>query len=89
MPGQIYIKYYIFNYILYFNTRNRYNLMKKTTNRFFNKDVVFYECVKDTRLNNVHFYNLNYNIMKSLSFMQQKEFKNSIGQNLNIGKENR
>jgi hypothetical protein len=77
------------NYILYFNNKNRYNLIEHTHARFFDKDVLFYNCVKNTDLTNTHFYNLNYNIIRSLKFIHQKEFKNAINRNLNIGKENR
>ena len=77
------------NYFIFFSNRNKFNNNISSQHLFQSKDKSFYECVDSNKIFNVKFYKLNNNILKSLPFMFQKEFKNVISQNLNLGKENR
>ena len=79
------------NYYLFFTSKNNFNLsdLSNVSNNFTNKDKLYYECVNHTSLFNTHFFKLNSNHLKSLSFLHQNEFKKVIKQNLNLGKENR
>ena len=77
------------NYFIYFSNKNKFNNNNSSLYLFQNKDKSFYECISSDKIFNVKFYKLNNNILKSLPFMFQKEFKNVISQNLNLGKENR
>jgi hypothetical protein len=77
------------NYFIFFSNKNKFNSAPGNLDLFQSKDKSFYECVDSNKIFNVKFYKLNNNILKSLPFMFQKEFKNVISQNLNLGKENR
>jgi hypothetical protein len=88
--------YYIFhnrfvdlNYILFFMNNNKFNNTPINTHPFSNKEKLFYKCINKQQLVKVNYYVLNSNILKSLPFLFQNEFKNSIKQNLNLGKENK
>jgi hypothetical protein len=76
------------NYFIFFSNKNKFN-NDRDLGLFQSKDKSFYECIDSNKIFNVKFYKLNNNILKSLPFMFQKEFKNVITQNLNLGKENR
>ena len=77
------------NYFIFFSNKHKFNNIVKSMPFFQNKEKLFYDCVDNDKATNVKFYKLNNNILKSLPFMFQKEFKNIISQNLNLGKENR
>ena len=79
------------NYYLFFTSKNNFNLndLPNLSSNFTNKDKLYYECVNNSNLFNTHFFKLNSNHLKSLSFLHQNEFKKVIKQNLNLGKENR
>jgi hypothetical protein len=77
------------NYFIFFSNKHKFNNSLKNASFFQNKEKSFYDCVDNDKATNIKFYKLNNNILKSLPFMFQKEFKNIISQNLNLGKENR
>ena len=82
-------KFVDLNYILFFMNNNKFNVTLINTHLFSNKEKLFYKCVNKRQLVKVNYYVLNSNVLKSLPFLFQNEFKNSIKQNLNLGKENK
>ena len=77
------------NYFIFFSNKSKFNSRSRNLDLFQSKDKSFYDCVDSNKIFNVKFYKLNNNILKSLPFMFQKEFKHVVSQNLNLGKENR
>lgn len=77
------------NYVLFFMNNNKFNVIDNNTLPFLNKEKRFYKCVNTQQLTKTNYYLLDSNTLKSLTFLFQNEFNNTIKQNLNLGKENK
>ena len=74
---------------LFFNSKHRFNVLQQRSLNFKDKEILFYNCVSNTDKFNTHSLELNLHLLKALSFTHQREFKETILSNVNLGKESK
>ena len=74
---------------LFFSSQYKFNIEQPKPLNFRDKEAQFYNCVTNSSKFNTHSLELNLHLLKALSFTHQKEFKEVISGNINLGKESK
>jgi hypothetical protein len=74
---------------LFFNSKSKFNISQVKSLHFVDKEALFYNCTTNFDKFNTHSLELNLHLLKALPFIHQKEFKEVILSNVNLGKESK